>query len=291
MTRFVKHTAIFWLVIFLLSFTVTDISVSATVDQIFEEIPVNFRVRHLINKDIFVQYDGVNIYLPIIEIFEQLDLRIDADIKNQRFKGFIISSKNKYDIDLEKLIAKCSGNKFQIRPDQFVLSTTDLYLRIELYETFFGIPVVFNFSELQITLPLNEDFPAYQKLRRSLEHKRLKKEEDALRDVKRLPYKRSLLSGGVLDWNLSASPVGNGANYFGFSLGSMLLGGDLTVTGTGDSQSGFNQDQLRYRWHYYFDWSPYLSQAEIGDVYTGGILSRGLRGGMVTNKRKKIGPI
>ncbi|MCK4825511.1 hypothetical protein KA005_57720, partial [bacterium] len=140
------------------------------------------------------------------------------------------------------------------------------------------------FSELQITLPLNEDFPAYQKLRRSLEHKRLKKEDDALKDIKRLPYKRSLLSGGVLDWSLSASPVGEGTNYFGFNLGSMLLGGDLTVGGTGNSQSGFNEDQLRYRWHYYFDWSPYLSQAEIGDVYAGGILSRGLRGGMVTNK-------
>jgi len=285
MTRYVRKTTItsFALLLILL-IAVSDTSMSATTDQIFEEIPVNFRVRHLINRDIFVQYDGEHIYLPIIEIFNQLDLKIDADIKNKRFRGFVISSKNKYDIDLERLRVEYPGGKLQIEPDQFVLTTTDLYLRTELYETIFGIPINFNFSELQVTLPLNEDFPAYQKLKRSLEHKRLKKQEVALRDVKRLPYKRSLLAGGVLDWSLSASPVGDGTNYFGFSLGSMILGGDLTVSGTGNSQTGFNEEQLRYRWHYYFDWSPYLSQAEIGDVFTGGILSRGLRGGMITNK-------
>lgn len=285
MTRTVKNRAVSWLAIFIiLLVTVCGTAMSATVDQIFEEVPVNFRVRHLINKDIFVQYDGEHIYLPVIEIFNQLDLKIDADLKNKRFKGFVISSKNKYDIDLENLRAEYPGGKLQIPPDQYVLTTTDLFLRTDLYGTFFGIPIQFNFSELQVTLPLNEDFPAYQKLKRSLEHKRLKKEEAALKDVKRLQYKRSLLAGGVLDWSLSASPVGDGTNYFGFSLGSMLLGGDLTVSGTGNSQTGFNEDQLRYRWHYYFDWSPYLSQAEIGDVYTGGILSRGLRGGMITNK-------
>jgi len=247
MTRSVKHTAVFWLVIFFLQFIVAEISLSATVDQVFEEIPVNFRVRHLLNKDIFVQYDGEHIYLPLIEIFNQLDLKIDADLKNKRFKGFVISSKNKYDIDLENLKVEYSDGKLQLAPDQFVLTTTDLYLRTDLYETLFGIPIQFNFSELQVTFPLNEDFPAYQKLKRSLEHKHLKKEEAALKDVKRLPYKRSLLAGGVLDWSLSASPVGDGTNYFGFSLGSMLLGGDLTINGTGNSQTGFNEDQLRYR--------------------------------------------
>jgi len=57
-------------------------------DEPVEEIVVGFNVPKLLHRDIFVQYDGMNIYAPIVEIFNQLDINIEPDFVNGKFKGF-----------------------------------------------------------------------------------------------------------------------------------------------------------------------------------------------------------
>ena len=252
-----------------------------------EEIVVTFQVRRLVATDMFVQYDGETIYLPLAQVFDLLDLYIEGSPDNRTFSGYIISKGNRFKIDVAEGVVHSEGRRFALEPSDYVLGTADLYLRVDCFETFFKLPMLFLFSELRVTLPLNEEFPAYQRLRRSLEHKRLKQEQKALGDVKNLPYRRAMLGGAVADWSFSANPVGEGAQYFNLSLGSMLAGGDLTFSGTGNSEAGIDPDQLSYRWHYFIDTASVVTQIEAGDIYTaglGGPLSRRLRGIGATNK-------
>ena len=248
------------------------------------EIVVNFEVRKLINKDIFAQYDGTEIYLPLINIFQLLELYIDADFKNLRFSGFFISKKDKYEIDLTRHTARARGQKYELLPSDYFLMPHELYLRIDLFKQLFDLDMKFIFSTLQVRLPLNEDFPSYKKLKRHQDQAKLELIKAELKDIKFLRRKREMFGGGVADWVISASPIGGGGQFYDLTLGGMILGGDIYLAGGGNTVTGFESDKLNYKWHYFFEDNRYFTQADLGCIYTGGLLSRFLEGGLITSR-------
>jgi hypothetical protein len=250
----------------------------------FEEIVVSFEIPRLIKKDLFAQYSGNTIYLPVIEIFNLLELSIDADLKDRLISGYVINKDRRFSIDLNNFSVRSGGQKWPIIASDFYLGSTDLYLKIDLFDRLFGLKMDFNFSALRVYLPLNKDFPSYQRLQRKQEHEKLLSRTASLRDVMEMPRHRELLSAGVIDWAFSTSPVGGGGHYFDMNAGSMFLGGDLNIAAGGNTVTGFEPDQTTYRWHYFVGNNRYLSQAELGFINTSGPLSRGLKGAMITNR-------
>lgn len=248
-----------------------------------EEIVVSFDVPQLLSRDIFVQYDGRTIYLPLSEIFGLLDLTLDANFKAGKFSGSVINKDHKFTLDLNASKARLAHRELPLAQSDYISTPAELYLRVDLFEAYFGLKMNFNFSALRVHLPLNQEFPSYQKLKREREHDKLQKKMIALKDVVALPRQRQYLGGGVIDWSVSASPFGGGGHYFDFNSGGMLLGGDISLSGSGNSISGFDPEQMIYKWHRYFDRNPYFTQANLGYVNTNGALSRGLKGVLLTN--------
>ncbi len=249
-----------------------------------EEIIVRFEVPKLIQKDIFVQYNGETIFLPVIDLFTLLEISVEGNIQEGIIHGNFVTKNEKFEIDLLNAKAKCYGNTINLDNTMIIQTQTDIFLRIDLFKELFKLNLNFDFTELTVFLPLNTDFPAYIKLKRQLAYKRLKNEKVKALDIQYLPYKRELFKAGIVDWMVSASPLGNQAQFFQMNLGSMLLGGDLSVQGGGNSVRGFETDRINYRWHYFAEKGPYLSQVIIGEVNPGGFLARNLKGFLVTNK-------
>lgn len=249
-----------------------------------EEIVVGFKVQRLIEQDIFALYGRSSVYLPVIEIFGLLDLNIETDFSRRRYRGFIISKKDRFEIDLIGSVGKFGGRSVNLSTADYVITPGELYLRLELFEQLFGLEMEFSFSELQVNLKLNEEFPSFKRLKRRKKHERLMTRRIALKDIKPLKRKREYFGGGVADWSLSASPYGNGGQYYNLALGGMLMGGDFSVSGGGNSITGFDENQMGYKWHYYLGKNHYLSQIELGDIYTSGLLARQLKGGLFTNR-------
>jgi len=92
----------------------------------------------------------------------------------------------------------------------------------------------------------------------------------AARDIIAMPQDRPIFDGGVVDWAISASPIGGGGHYYDFNAGGMLLGGDISLSGSGNTVTGFDPEELIYRWHRYFDRNRYLTQANLGYINTMG---------------------
>lgn len=254
-------------------------------NQGIEEIVVGLKIPRLLTTDIFVQYDGRTLFVPIIELFRILDFNVNRDLSGRNISGYLFDPKNRFSIDLDKNIIRINGKEFPLTSQDYVENDLDFFLRIDLYPTYFDLPLKFDFSLLEIMLPLNKDFPAYQAMARKKEHSKLKAKKVSLKDVRTLPYRRSMLSGGVIDWTLSTNPIGvSRTQYFNLATGGMLLGGDFMISGGGDSREGFDSDQMRYLWHYYHSDNRYFTQAEVGEVYTSGPLGRSLSGIKVSNK-------
>jgi len=250
-----------------------------------EEIVVNFKVPRLLNQDIFVLYDGLTIYVPLTDVFSLLGIHVEREAATDKFTGYIFSQDEKYEIDPRRFRASCYDEDYRLDSTGYFLTKTDCYLRVDLYEQIFKLRLKFNFSDLAIFLPYNEDFPAYQKLQRKLAHKNLRNSTQALKDIQPIERQRKYLGGAVADWTISANPAGeNRVHYYGLNLGGMVLGGDFTLNGTGNTRRGVEADQLSYRWRFAFNPNPYLTQVQAGDVFTGGAYARSLKGLQLTNQ-------
>jgi len=249
-----------------------------------EEIIVKIEIPRLLQKDIFAHYDGEKIYVPLIEFFSLIEVQVESDFVNRTFTGHYLTEDNEFKINLNKYEAECFDRKLVIDSTWYVMTDNDLFLRLDLYEKLFDIKMFFNFSDLSIYIPLKDDFPIYRKLQRKLAHKKLREQEQADISAQSIPRRKEYLDGGILDWTLAATPVGGSGQYFNLALGCLLMGGDLELSGTGNTSFGIRSDQVRYRWHYYFDNNKDITQVEAGKINTTGHLSRSLTGVTATNR-------
>ncbi len=252
--------------------------------QTTEEIVIRFEVPRLVQRDILAIYRNNEVYFPLIEIFSILDINVKADFDKRIFGGQYSGEGNKFEINLQKSKARCGKKALELNSADLYESATELYLKAGLFDSLFNLRLFFNFSTLSVYLPLSKDFPAYQKLTRKISHQNLLDVAASKRDMVEIPYERALLKGGVADWTATASPIGKGGQYGSLNIGAMVLSGDLNLQGEGNSKTGIRSDQLRYRWHYYFDNSRLITQAELGQIYTPGQLGRSLKGYMLTNR-------
>ena len=253
-------------------------------DQQFEEIVVEFEIKQLLRQDIFVQYSDDGIYLPLLEILRLLDVYVETDFQRLRFSGHFLSKDDGFEIDFRRLEANAGENHVELSPSDFVVGPEEVYLAIKPLNRIFDLDLQFDFSNLLVRMSLNEEFPSYKKLKRRRAHENLTRQTVSQRDVRRLPRRAPYFGAGVLDWALSASPVGGGGEYFDFALGSMVMRGDLKVSASGNMAEGFDTDNLSYRWHYYNEDGRVFSQLDAGHVFTTGVFSQQLEGVTVTNR-------
>ncbi len=254
-------------------------------EQYIEEIVVNFRIPRMLNQDIFVLYDGRDIYLPLVDVFTLLGINVEPDFQNGRVSGEFLQRGEDYQIDLTSSQASCFGKTHELDSTTYISRETELYLQIDLFDRIFNLSIRFEFSELAIFLRHNEAFPAYQRLRRRLAQEKLRKDQAEITSVKDLPYQREYMKGAVADWRLSATASKEHRSYhYGLGVGAMLLGGDMSLSMSGNTKALPNSQQLNYRWHYYVKDNPYLTQADVGNVFMQGSFSRTLQGVKFTNK-------
>jgi hypothetical protein len=256
----------------------------ARADAAMEEIVIRFEVPRLLQKDISAQYSNDQLYLPLVEIFSLLDIRVDIDSQHTAFTGDYLIKGNNFEINMAKAKAQFDGQTISLDSNISFLTPSDLFLRYDIYDSLFHLKIYFDFSEMRVYLPLNKDFPAYQILTRKQAHQDLLAAESAQKDIARIPRKKAKFEGGVADWALTTSPIGGGSHYGSLNLGGMVFGGDMTLRASADSKTGFHSDQLDYRWHYYFENGKYFSQADLGMINTSGLIGRNLKGALLTNK-------
>ena len=117
-------------------------SAGSTQTGMLEEIVVGFEVPKLISKDIFVQYDGSTVFVPVIEVFNTLEFPVQDDLVGERITGRIpdqFGEMDKFLIDLTRFNVKALGTEKSLLRSDYFLDDRDLYLRIDLFGEIFGL--------------------------------------------------------------------------------------------------------------------------------------------------------
>ena len=227
MSRFSCIPLIF---ILMITLNVSSVKVNAQAYPIteleLEEIVISFEVPKAISTDMFVTYDGHTVYLPLIKVFTLLDINVEANFLTRKIEGFYLTKERRFEFDLAKNHIKVFDEEIPFLASSYYFGEEDLYVKLETINQIFDLKADFDFSLLRVFLKLDEDFPIYKKLKRKIAREKLDKEEIALKDVIDINYTRLYLSGGTLDWVLSANPVGGrNKHYYNFRFGGMALGG------------------------------------------------------------------
>lgn len=257
---------------------------SAARNANLEEIVLDFEAQRLFKVDILAQYDGDTIYLPLVKVLRQLDMNVIVDFENAKFSGSLSARDERFEINILKSRAKTPFADYKLQTRDYYYDGADLYLRVDLFKSLFKLPLLFDFANLRVFLRLNKEFPIYQKLKRAAQHEKLRLRKKEIGRVKSLPYRRQKFGGGALDWTASTNPVGGGGQFAQLNAGAVILGGDFNITGSGNTRTGIDPNQLRYRWRYFVGDNDYLTHTQLGDIFTSGTLGRSMRGALVTNK-------
>ncbi|MCH9032536.1 MAG: hypothetical protein IIB00_09805, partial [candidate division Zixibacteria bacterium] len=254
-----------------------------TSSRAVEVIVISFEVQKLIKEDILVQYDGDTIYVPLTRVFRLLEIDITPDREKRIFSGQFLSRKNTFKIDMVKMRVQAPNVDYKLTPADYILKEDDLYLRVDLFNRLFALPIVFDFNLLRVFMRLDKELPIYKRLKRQIRHEKLIREKRELGAVSQLPRHWQSFTGGVVDWTISTSPFGGGGQFAQLNLGGVVLGGDIEIRGSGNTRSGIDPRQFTGRWRYFFEDSRFFESAIIGDFFSSGALARSLRGASLTN--------
>ncbi|MFN0157166.1 MAG: carboxypeptidase-like regulatory domain-containing protein [Bacteroidota bacterium] len=252
-----------------------------------EAVPIAFEVKRVGKIEVISLQRDNQVYLPVSRVFDFLRIKHEYDPVVGRITGFLVTADTPYVIDVTNGRLVVGKRSMALVPGDYAVRDNDIYLRVELFDTMFGLPVVYRPRQLSASLSTNLALPIFldQRLRR-LEN------ELALRRDRPLPeasFGRSMsfVDGARLDYSLrqSLSSTSNPTRSFFSRFTGHLLGGDVEARFNGSITPDPRIQQTRARWRFVPQRpTSTFRQLTIGDFITSGILSRQIYGVEISNR-------
>lgn len=235
----------------------------------YEEVVFGFTLKDLGSYNISVAVRNDKIYLPLMELFNIFEVYYTIE-GEYSIKGTYLSSTSPMTIDPVRRVITLGGKRYEFKEEEMFKGDLDIYLSTEKFEEIFGVVSTVNFNRLQIVAETARELPALVHRRTALERaERWSGPRATVKYPLRNDRERSLLSGAVMDYNVSTSlnKFSSKATSYTFTGGGEVAGGDVQgslVGGTGQSAS-FNDA----RWRYVVRENEYFSSVTAGQITTG----------------------
>ncbi len=252
-----------------------------------ETVPIAFEVKRVGSVEVISLQRDNQVYLPVTRVFEFLRIKHEYDPVVGRITGFLVTVDTPYVIDATNGRLVVGKRSMALLPGDYAVRDNDVYLRVELFDRLFGLPIVYKPRQLSASLTTNLALPIFldQRLRR-LEN------ELALRRDRPLPEASfgrpmSFIDGVRLDYSLrqNLSSTSNPSRSFFTRFTGHLLGGDVEARFNGSITPDPRIQQTRARWRFVPQKpTSALRQITVGDFITSGILSRQIYGVEVSNR-------
>jgi hypothetical protein len=237
-------------------------------DSICDEVMISFYVDEIGATEVNSVICGGDIYLSVSEIFDYLKIQNVSTSDFKGIEGFFINQENTYSMDqsLHHIIYK--GKKIQLKEEDLISTTNNLYLKEDYFGLIFGLQCKFNFRNLSVSCISDIELPAVKAARREkmrLNIQGLKKNFTADTTITR---ERPLLHLGVATWDINSQQHINGLeeNRASLGLGGLVGGGEFIVNlNYNDTQSLSLRNQF-FQWRYVNNENNLLRQVTFGKL-------------------------
>lgn len=234
-----------------------------------EEISVGFSVPEVGTFILPALIDGTSaVYLPIVELFSYLRIRVDASTRPHYTTGYLFDEKRRYVIDGVTRTIDVAGKSFTLERGEMLLLDDRVYMRADFFGRLFGLYCAFNFRDLEVVLSTDFELPAVRDARRARARIALRSLFESERFDRAVPGDRSLLRLGVADWSavVTADSSGRADVAYAIDFGGGALGGayEVRLRGANDSLAGLSD--IPWNWQYVDnDFAP-ARQITVGHI-------------------------
>lgn len=236
----------------------------------YYETAVFLDVPRMGGGEIDVVIKGQEVFLPVTDLFDFLKIRNVISPGLETITGFFINQEATYRIDRVNNLIHFGEELFKLSPDDLIRTETNLFLRAYYYGKIFGLDCIFDFRSLSVTINTKLELPVIREMRLEemrLNLTRLKGEVKADTTIGR---SYPLFHFGMADWSAIATEQINGPaeTRLNLSLGSIIAGGETTVSLNYDSKDPFTEKQQYYLWRYVNNDNSAIRQVMAGKIAT-----------------------
>lgn len=252
------------------------------------EVYLTFQYRGVVSSYVTTYYKDNQFYLPVSELFNQLNIQHQVDQGTLTISGNYLGEKE-FVFDFKNQIARAGDTEIQFQSEDYLVKEIDYFVHPALFEQLFGLKFSTDFNNLTLDLETEDKMPVLAQYEREQERQKINRQKPIYdRSFYPLKYDRNYgtLDGAFLDYNLSGVYTSNSQLFtFSNAVGGELLGGDVqgNIFGSlSNTQNSFTTTGLR--WRYVQRNNDYFSSGILGQTNTEGINSRAITGFKISNK-------
>ncbi len=267
-----------------------------SVNKAYDDLILRFKYGNYIDEMIIAKYNEGNIFLPLTEILNLLQLNHNEDINNSRISvQSLDNEKSNNSIDFVNLNKMIKGAETKISYSDFTQTELEYYVKTNLFELLISAKFEINLRNLEIKFSSDNQLPMAERFT----NQRILQNKSSINEEKyplKFDRERKYFSGGFFDYSLYGSYVKNVSPYYSINLGlgNEILGGDFQINSSNSIfKNEFMNNQTEYRWRYAFLNNRKISSITLGNEYAYGLQSYSFRGISITNQplelRKNFG--
>ena len=182
--------------------TLPCISIYAQSENAYDKISVFLEVSKTGGKEIDAIVKDEEILLPVIQVFDFFNIRINPSTAFETISGFIFDQESSYSISWSKNEIQYGSQLFKLKHDDLIRTESDLYLKAKYFKKIFGLECNYNIKNQSVKVEPELEIPVIRELRQgelSVNFNRLTGEDESDVEIGRdYPF----FKFGMADWSV-----------------------------------------------------------------------------------------
>ena len=236
----------------------------------YDEISIFLNIQRYGGTDITAAIVDETAYLPIVDLFNFLKIKIDPSASLDSVTGFFINPKALYTVDYIHHRIRYQGKNYPIKKVDMIKSETNLYLKYSWFGEIFGLNCAFNFRSLSVNLSTKLELPVIREMRLEQMRSNISHLKGEIKTDTTIERKYPAFHLGMADWSVISTQQFPGITdtRLNLALGTVIAGGEANALLNYDNTTPFTEKQQQYQWRFVNNDFAALRQATAGKIYT-----------------------
>ena len=256
-------------IVFLLLFLTTyPSSCLGQEESKYDEFKIYLNVQGIGGARISAIIKDEKAYLSISDVFTLLKIKNTPSVRFDSLSGFFINQQDEYLVDRVKNQILFQGKNNELRPDDLILTESNLFMKSSLFGDLFGLNCEFNYREFSVILTTKLELPLIREMKLEQMRANLRLLKGEVKSDTSIGRSYPFFKFGMADWSV-ATQKQEGMNtntQLNLALGSVVAGGEMNVGLYYDQNVGFNSRQQSYLWRYVNNDHVALRQVLVGKI-------------------------
>jgi hypothetical protein len=236
----------------------------------YDEVTVYLNIQGVGGADAQALIKDEVAYLSVADVFNLLKIKNTPSIHLDSLSGFFINQQDIYLIDRVKSQIIFQNKKIDLKPNDLILTETNLYMKTSLFGEVFGLKCAFSFRDLSVVLTTTLELPIIREMKMEQMRENLKRLKGDVKTDTTIGRSYPLFKFGMADYAITTSQFQTMApkTQLNLNLGSVIAGGEMNVGINYDETNKFASNQQTYLWRYANNDNQLLRQVLLGKITT-----------------------